>query len=157
MKPKTPEEALHQLTALTQENTSLLEHVTNLKEEGRALVRMTTLCSAPPTVFREAFVSNPFCMVAFYAHAVPMQSDATGEEVRQVRIVLLDADNNTLAFVSGGVLNSLSQIIAGCGVGPWHDDPLYVTVSSTKTGKGRSILRLNLEDTPTKPKGKSSK
>jgi len=133
------------LAELRLDDCPLSAFVTNLPGEGRELLKLVTKVKARPEADLTYFSDEGFPLMYFYAHGVDMPIGDTSEYARQVRVILVDSEYQTVATLSQGIVGSLDDIINLAGFGPWTP-PMVVRQVEKKSGKGRRVFTLEVLD-----------
>lgn len=94
-----------------------------------------------PTLKNEALKNTAFEVKHIFKHSVKLEDEKTGEEVETDRIVLINEQGHTVAFVSGGAITSVENLIQIFGPAPW-DPPIPVKLEEVNTRKGRRAYNL---------------
>jgi hypothetical protein len=111
-----------------------------MKEENEELV---FLCDDDATKEWVQHVERPFWLYTWSARRIMMTNKDTKETLPAVRVVLVDADRETMSFVSVGAVASLDLIRTLRGDGP-YDKPIPVIVKQVKTGNGFHTYKLKV-------------
>lgn len=96
-----------------------------------------------PTREKEQFSDKPFRVKYWYAEAAETTDEATGEKVRFPRLVLVDADLETVQFGSIGAAQSWDTIRLTRGNGPWPEG-LPVTIRLQPLSGNRTTWRIRI-------------
>lgn len=76
----------------------------------------------------------------FYMHWVEMVAKTGGEINSNIRTVIIDPERNCYGFVSGGVVNSVEQMVGAFGMQPFNP-PIAVKKVEQKTRQGfRTVM-----------------
>lgn len=82
-------------------------------------------------------VNNPIEMIGVYLEEVVITSEETGMKSKELRVVIIDKENNSYSAMSKGVMMSLQKIFALKGspfVQPW-DKPVVIVPKIKTVGK----------------------
>lgn len=82
-------------------------------------------------------VNNPIEMVGVYLEEVVITSEESGMKSKELRVVIIDKDNNSYSAMSKGVMMSLQKIFALKGspfVTPW-EKPVVIVPKIKTVGK----------------------
>lgn len=115
----------------------------NIPLTGRDGLAMAMRCTSQPTVPGEECVRVPFSVKYYYAHAVELTDQRTGEVQSKVRLVFVNPEGETTSFASDGVLDSLDMIRRFLGDGP-YDPPLKIKAVKVATRRGNTVTKLEL-------------
>lgn len=99
-------------------------------------------------------VAEPFLLWHWAVKRISLTDQDTEQTFPHLRLVLIDPDGETLAFVSTGVVQSLDLIRTLRGDGPYVP-PIPVVVSPVKTRLGFQTLKLRILHQPKADKTKS--
>ena len=91
----------------------------------------------------EAHLNQTILVRGVIAHHAEIESE-TGELQTCVRCIFLLVDGNTIACVSGGVVQSVRDLITNLGEGPW-EPPLPIIPRQLSTRKGHRLYKLELD------------
>jgi len=97
---------------------------------------------------------EPFMLSTWAVKRITLQSDETSEAQPHARVILIDPNGETLAFVSLGVIGSLDLIRSLRGDGP-YDPAIPVIVTEAKTRHGFRVYKLRIA--PPAPPAKPAK
>ena len=124
---------------------------TSLVGSGLDAVRFELRMKGKADLTVDDLEGQPFHAVHYFVHAVELEAASGGELLTHLRVVLVNADKETVSCVSGGVVDALQTLIDRMGVGPWTA-PLPIVFRRVKTRKGYSMLTLAIADPPTESK-----
>lgn len=111
----------------------------NFVGDKRTVWQLTSRCVGGGSVKVDPAKEPTINVKYWYMHRQEMVNDRTGEVTCPIRVVLLDADLNAVAFMSTGVAKSLQTLIDAMGPGP-YDPPLAVRLRQVRTGAGRIVV-----------------
>ena len=94
----------------------------------------------------EDLLTNTFLLQNVFIHEVELVDEETGEMSKAERAVLISPEGKTVAFVSGGVVKGIKNLVALFGMPPW-DNPLPVYTKRQKTRRGFYTLNLLVDET----------
>jgi len=113
----------------------------NFSRETPEFAELLFASDEPATNDKEDHLTEPFPVRWWVAKKTTLISQATQEETAAVRLVLISPDLKTMAFSSGGAVDSWDLIRAIYGDGP-YETPLQIIVHPVRTRAGRTMIRL---------------
>jgi hypothetical protein len=103
--------------------------------------RLVFLTDDEPTMESDDFIGKPFQLVTWACKRITQVNSDTGEPIPAVRVVLISDMNDTISFVSMGVLASLDLLRTLKGDGPYIPS-LPITVKTSKTNRGFRMYKI---------------
>jgi len=89
------------------------------------------------------WIGKPFRLSGVVAHYCMVESDE-GEVQQCVRCILIQSDGSTVAAVSGGIVDSVRELVATMGEGPWPDG-IPVTIRQVQTRRKRRTYKIEVD------------
>src|SRR5271165_132835 len=89
------------------------------------------------------WIGKPFRLSGVVAHYCMVESDE-GEVQQCVRCILIQSDGSTVAAVSGGIVDSVRELVETMGEGPWPDG-IPVTIRQVQTRRKRRTYKIEVD------------
>lgn len=90
----------------------------------------------------ETLIGSNIYLGHYVIHPINLEDQNTGEVVEVARTILPQPEGLPVAFVSTGILESISRISWKHRQAPPFDPPLLVKLKSVPTGQGRRTYKL---------------
>lgn len=116
-------------------------YMTSFTEADPDYERLMFLCDDNSDYTFEEFVAKPFHMVNWAVKKIAMPNAETGEMIPTCRTVLINEMDETLSFVSQGVLLSLDLIRVMRGDGPYKP-AMPILCKQIRTGRGYHLIKI---------------
>jgi hypothetical protein len=116
-------------------------YMTSFIEADPEYMQLMFLSDDNATYTFEDFLTKPFHLVNWAVKKIAMPHPETGEMLPACRTVLINEMNETLGFVSQGVLLSLDMIRIMFGDGPYKP-ALPIICKQIRTGRGFHVIKI---------------